>query len=489
MVATRPLQNDTDALARMYDAVQEETARRGLVGFARVMWHILEPRSRVFREPWALGAVCEHLEAVTRGEITRLLMTVPPGMTKSMSTRVFWPAWEWGPLHMPATRTVGASYHANLARRDNRRAKLLMESPLYRRLWPHVHPAPDQWGNERLANTNHGFMLATSVRGMGTGERGDRFVIDDPHNVQQGESKAQRLATLNWFHEVVPSRINDADSSAIVVIMQRVAVGDVAEAAIDLGYEHLMLPMEFEADRRCTTSIGFTDPRTEPDELLAPERFGRDAVDELKRTLGSYGTAAQLQQRPAARSGNIIKVDMLQLARSRPDERNVRKRVRYYDKGAGDDSTADYSASVRMALVDHPDGSYYLVEHVWRDRMTPGPRERRFRQLAENDPAGTQHVVEQEPGSGGKESAQATVRTLEGFSCRIDRKSVDKEQHADPYATAVENGLVWYLPGDWCPDWVQEQREFSAGAHDDQVDATAGAYNWLHRGKRAGVLW
>lgn len=488
MVATSQVLNDPHRAARLYEEIEREISQRGLSGYARCMWRVLEPRTRPLIGGWALDAICEHLEAVTHGHLNRLLITVPPGMTKSMSTRVFWPTWEWGPLNMPQLRTVGASYHGNLALRDNRRAKLLMESRKFRSYWPHVKRTDDQWGNLRLSNSEHGFMLATSVHGMGTGERGDRFVIDDPHNVRQGESKAVMQSTVNWFHEVVPTRLNDQSESAIIIIMQRVAVGDVADQAIELGYEHLMLPMEFERDRRCTTSIGFTDPRDEEGELLAPDRFTRGDVDELKRTLGSYGTASQLQQRPAPREGNIIKVDLMRPA-ARPNERMVKKRVRYFDKGGGDASESDYTSGARVALVDHPDGEYYLVEHVWRDQLSAGPRERRIRQTAETDPEGTRFVVEQEPGSGGKESAESTVRNLRGFSVRVDRKSIDKVSHADPFATAVENGLVWYLLGEWNNDWIDELRNFPASIHDDQVDATAGAFNYLHHRSRAGVLF
>lgn len=67
----------------------------GLYKFVKHLWHILEPNTPMV-EGWPMEAVCEHLEAVTRGEITRLLINVPPGFCKSLLVDVFWPAWEWG---------------------------------------------------------------------------------------------------------------------------------------------------------------------------------------------------------------------------------------------------------------------------------------------------------------------------------------------------------------------------------------------------------
>ena len=69
----------------------------------------------------------------------------------------------------------------------------------------------------------------------------------------------------------------------------------------DLGYEHLMFPMEFDPKRRCVTSLGVMDNRTEPDELLFPERFPLFVVERDKKVMGSYAVAGQFQQEPAPR--------------------------------------------------------------------------------------------------------------------------------------------------------------------------------------------
>lgn len=227
---------------------------------------------------WVFEAICEHLEAITKGQLTRLLINVPPGTMKSLLTNVLWPAWEWGPRNMPYLRYVSAAYAHSLTVRDNRRCRLLIQSDVYQKLWGHRFSlVGDQNAKEKYENDARGFRIATSVSGTATGERGDRFIVDDPHNVKEAESDVKREDAVFWFTEVVPTRVNDLEKSACVIIMQRVHEGDVSGHILahnkSLGYEVLTVPMEFESARKCVTGIGWSDPRTVEGELMAPERF------------------------------------------------------------------------------------------------------------------------------------------------------------------------------------------------------------------------
>jgi hypothetical protein len=113
----------------------QQTGRGGLIEFVRYFWHTLEPKSRPLVEGWPLEAICLHLEAVTFGDIKRLLINVPPGFMKSLLTDVFWPAWEWGPMNMPYLRHLAFSYAQDLTTRDNNKLVNLVCSPQYRALW------------------------------------------------------------------------------------------------------------------------------------------------------------------------------------------------------------------------------------------------------------------------------------------------------------------------------------------------------------------
>lgn len=254
-----------------------------------------------------MDAICQHLEAVTLGKITRLLINVPPGFQKSLITEVWWPAWECGPMNMPHLRYVAFSYSAGLTMRDNVKFRTLVSSQKYRELWGDRFEL-DKEGEVRITNNKQGSKTASSVGGTGTGERGDRVILDDPHSVTQSESDIVRSQTIRWFRETMSNRLNDLERSAIVIIMQRVHQGDVSGEILEknLPYCHVMIPMRFESGRQIVNQLGWIDPRTEEGELAWPERFPEAAVDEMEATMGSWATAAQHQQRPSPRGGGII---------------------------------------------------------------------------------------------------------------------------------------------------------------------------------------
>lgn len=279
---------------------------RGLLAFIRYFWDVLEPETKLV-EGWAMDTICQHLEAVTLGKITRLLINVPPGFMKSLITNVWWPAWEWGPMNMPHLRHVSFSYSSGLTMRDNVKFRTLVSSEKYRTLWGDRFEVEKE-GEIRITNNKQGFKFASSVGGIGTGERGDRIVLDDPHSVTQSESDIVRAQTIRWFRETMSNRLNDLERSTITIIMQRVHQGDVSGEILEQGmpYCHVMIPMRFETGRDVVNTLGWLDPRTEEGELAWPERFSPVAVDEMEATMGSWATAAQHQQRPAPRGGGII---------------------------------------------------------------------------------------------------------------------------------------------------------------------------------------
>jgi predicted phage terminase large subunit-like protein len=263
-----------------------------LLEFVRYFWPVLEPQTE-FVDGWPLRAICDHLEAVTFGEINRLLMNVPPGFMKSLLTDVFWPAWMWGPMNQPHKRFVTFSYSASLTERDNRRMLALLLSPDFQVLWGERFNLMKK-GETLLSNDKTGWKLASSVGGVGTGERGDVVIADDLHNVKEAESDQVRTETVRWFQEAAENRLNDLKRSAIVVIMQRVHAADVAGEIIKGGgYTHLCIPMEFEPARACNTKIGWTDPRKEDGELAWAERFPEAELLPFKRRAYMWCTPAE----------------------------------------------------------------------------------------------------------------------------------------------------------------------------------------------------
>jgi len=457
-------------------SIEASKARcQSLAGFIRESWPQVEPLMPLVWN-WHIDALCQHLEAVTRGEITRLLINVPPGTMKSLIVSVFWPAWEWGPAGLPSLRYFTTSYVVDLAERDSRKMRDLVRSEWFQERWGQTCSLT-RTGEASFENVSKGWREAMAFTSL-TGGRGDRVIIDDPHSVKTAESIVQREAVIRTFRESVPSRVMDPQTSAIVIVMQRLGEEDVSGVAIKmgLGYVHLMLPMEFEPDRRCETKIGWRDPRTYDGELLFPERWTREVIERDKKALGSYAWAGQYQQRPQAREGGMFKREHIQIIKQAPA--NIRW-LRYWDLAATSDmygADPAYTAGVKLGRTT--DGKF-VVGHVVRMRAeAPGVR-RLMRTMAQEDGPYCEIAFSKDPGQAGKAQAGDIVGEFAAYVIRANMETGKKETRAAPVATQAEAGNLFIVEGDWNEAFINELTTFPGSKFKDQVDALSGAYSML----------
>jgi hypothetical protein len=216
-------------------------------------------------------------------------------------------------MNMPHMRYVAFSYSEGITTRDNNKMVRLVTSQAYRDLWGDRF-VMEKLGETKIENNQTGFKLATSVGGRGTGERGDRVILDDPHNVIKIESQMEREKTVRFFRESMSNRLND-DNSAIVIIMQRLHDGDVSGdiLAREADYCHLMIPMRFEPMVYPSSADGeiLEDPETgepfegnEDGELMTPREMAKYACGaaryHLYRCPSSLGHRYHPPRGPAA---------------------------------------------------------------------------------------------------------------------------------------------------------------------------------------------
>lgn len=465
--------------------IDRELATRSLKHFVRVMWHVLEPATP-FVEGWHIDAIIEHLEAISRGQIRNLIINIPPRHMKSLLVSVFWLAWEW--IDHPELRWLFASYAAGLSIRDSVNSRRLIESPLYRSFWGDRYSlTTDQNTKGRFDNNRSGYRIATSVGGSVTGEGGDRIVCDDPHNVGEVESDAVRKSVLDWFDVVLSTRVNNPKTAAMVVVMQRCHQRDLSGHLLEKGgWEHLRLPAEHE-EPRCITSIGWADPRKEAGELLWPDRFGRAEVDTLKRSLGSYAAAGQLQQRPSPAEGGMIKRHWLKFWQAPgahlppvlvrfPDgtERlipaveigTVDEQAQSWDLTFKGLETSDYG----VGQVWGRKGSNYLLLYQVREQMDFPTAIKAVRDLSAKWPGALAKLIED------KANGPAVIQMLQHEITGIIPINPEggKVARAAAVSPLIEAGNV-YLPHPqmfpWVYDFIEECAAFPNGAHDDQVDS------------------
>ncbi len=444
--------------------------------FVQKAWHIVEP-STTLKWGWMLDALCAHLQAVSEGKIQNLLANVPPGSMKSLIVGVFWPAWEWGPFGKPEMRFIGTAHEENLAVRDNRRCRDVIKSAWYQKRWP-MALRVDMDGKKEFGNEFTGFRNARAFGSM-TGARGDRVMLDDPISAKNANSDAALLEAELIFLETLPTRINDPETSSIVVIMQRLHERDVSGIILDKGlpYDHFCVPMEYDPkDTYPPTSIGWVDPRREEGELMFPERFSRKAVDSLKVTLGSYGAAGQLQQRPAPRGGGIIKEAWWQWY----DEAtipNVLWRMIYVDTAQKEKEQNDYSVLQCWGMTDL--GKIVLLDQL-RDKWEAPGLERNARQFWNKHrevegmgPLRQMKVEDKVSGTGLIQALKIAQPDRPALPVKAIPRDRDKVSRAYSAAPQIEAGNV-LLPthASWISDYVDEFNKFPAGKHDDQCDPT-----------------
>jgi predicted phage terminase large subunit-like protein len=470
------------------DAMDMDLAEKSLSDFTRQAWHVIEPATTMLWN-WHLDAISEHLEAVTAGEITRLVINMPPRHMKSIEVSVCWPAWEWGPRNLPATRWVFSSYANALALRDSVKCRRLIRSPWYQARWgDRFTLTGDQNAKERYETDKTGLRLATSVEGIGTGEGGDRIVVDDPHNVKEAESEAIRLATLDWWDGTMSTRLNDPKTGCFVIVMQRVHEKDLTGHVLskDRGYTHLCLPCEYERAHpyKMTNWPGakVKEPRKREGELLWPERFDRKAVDTLKVDLGSYKASGQLQQRPSPAEGGVYKRKWFRRWQAVALPR-FHRLIWCWDTAVSEKNTAAFTVG---GLWGEAEAGYFRLAH-FRERVEYPELKAAVRDcynakptaaiLVEDKSSGQQVVQELKRADVSPLGEAKPVRLpIIGISC-TDAGKLVRARAVSPLAEA---GLVW-IPEDapWVEPWLQEVCTFPNAEYADQVDEMSQALAYL----------
>lgn len=527
-----------DVPAIELDEVLADLCSRSLRDYVPEAWRILEPATP-FQGNWHIDVICEHLEAQTRGEIRNLIINIPPRHTKSRTVNVIWPTWEW--LTRPGTRWLHASYAAQLATRDSVEARLVVQSTglqatlrpgelrdrgLLERIgyvgvlrvlagqhtrtcrekgcrhWAHQGAwtlTGDQNMKTKFVNTERGYRISTSVGGTATGEGGERLVIDDPHKADEVQSDVRREAVLDWYDQTWTTRLNDPRTGTKTLIMQRLHEKDLTGHLLEKGgYEHLCLPAEYEPKH---PFVWPDDPRTEPGDLLWPERLDDQAIEQKKLDLGSYGYSGQFQQTPTPAEGGIFKRAWWRYYPRDTDLTRVGFDAVYttWDTALKDKDQNDYTVGLAWGTVG-PDR--YVLRGV-RGRWNLPEVKVEVQQLHDWLVANVaEHLIPQhyfENAAMGPDLMAAMRKLVTGVTALT--ADLDKTARAHAVTPVLEAGNV-HVPGEpnadltgydptftpsWVRDLIEECAAFPHAAHDDQVDVVVYGLNprrWVGGGRR-----
>ena len=429
--------------------------RDSLYGYVKHV--VIEPRTG-WRDGAHIRLMCDTIDDFLRqDERQGLIITMPPRHMKSTVVSNCLPAQFIS--RNPQKEVIMASYGLDLARDNARACRGLFDEPLHRRVWPGQVFDVDTADSFQLAGKRNGKpnLVAAGVGGGITGKGADLFIIDDPiKDMVQASSETYRRKTYEWYQMVVQSRL--APGGKKILMMTRWHYDDLVGTILRDDPEswiHLNMPaIDGEGN------------------ALWPERYGLDALDGIRKVLGSRNFEAQYQGRPTPLEGGLFKRDWIRYDSPLPANA---VRCRYWDKAAthGD---GDWTVGCLMSVQD----GRYCIEDIVRLQGSPYEVQQVIRQTAERDGREVMVRMEQEPGSSGVDVIDHYSRqVLEGYDFRPDKVTGDKQLRAGPMAAAMECGNLWMVRAGWNRDLVDEMLEFPLGEHDDQVDACSGAFRAL----------
>ena len=482
---------------------QRELNNRSLYEFLQYFFPVVS--SHTFQPNWHIKFLCEELEEIARRVINKepkkhdMIINVPPGSTKTILVSIMFPAWVWTQAHW--MRFITASYSSQLSLESADYCRDLIRSAKFKELYPDIEIREDKDTKSNFKITRrisanvgriqkhmmtYGGRYTTSVGGTLMGFHGDILIVDDPLNPTQAASDIELGNANRWMEQTLPTRKTNKDITPTILIQQRLHQDDPSGHLLAKQKEnirHICLPGEI---RNYAKQVQPPEMmKFYVDDLFDPVRMPWKVLSDLEADLGQYGYAGQIGQDPTPPGGGMFKVDRFTTVSTLPSPVHILKTVRYWDK-AGTQNAGAYTAGVKMSLLV---SGRWVIEDVKRGRWGTEERERIIRSVAEVDGRNVQIWIEQEPGSGGKESAEGTIRNLGGFSAYAERPTGDKVFRADPFSVQVNNGNVMMLIGSWHREFVEELRFFPYSTYKDQVDAASGAFSHLTEKKLAQCLF
>jgi predicted phage terminase large subunit-like protein len=440
--------------------------RQDLSSFIEKCFYTLCP-GHPFLPNWHVDAMAWHLQRCARGEIKRLLITVPPRSLKSVSASVAFPAWLLG--HDPTLRILCASYANELAAKHARDFRAIVNADWYRTYFPRTRPLRDT--ELEFLTTQLGYRYATSVGGTLTGRGGGLIIIDDPMKPGEAMSKVSREGTKQWYDATLFSRLDNKAEDVIVLIMQRLHMDDLAGYVLEKeDWAHLNLPAIAHCDEFIPIGAGQAHFRKIGD-LLHSAREPLSVLQEAKVNLGSMHFEAQYQQSPVPETGNLIKLDWFQLYGQRPEPTPHAQIVQSWDTASKADQLNDFSVCTTWLVTPE---AFYLLE-VTRERLDfPALRHRVVEMQQRHD---ADVVLIEDKGSG-TSLIQDLRRSgqVHPIACMPE---TDKVTRMSAQSAKIEAGLV-HLPerAPWLADFLSELMAFPASRHDDQVDSVSQFLSW-----------
>lgn len=457
---------DNDLKQAIAEQARKELAKRYFTDYVEFTHHGLYKHARHTK------LICNLLTEILNGRNKRIIITMPPRHSKSMTITETFPSFFL--LNNPDKRVIVASYSDELAKQFGRRNKQKFVEC-------------SDWFNLALSNEkstsqlweiaeHRGGMLSTAIGGAITGQGADLLLIDDPvKNAQEATSLTYRNRVYNEYQATLRTRLHPGGN--VVIILTRWHEDDLAGRLLgkdDEDWELISLPAICESkDDLLNRKIG--------NPLWADHGFDKEWAEQTKREVGSRTWAALYQQRPSPAEGNIIKRTWWKYYSVLP--RKFDRVIQSWDFSFKETQEGSFVVGQLWGKVG---ADTYLIDQ-WRDKADFVKSQNAIIAFSNKHPNAYEKLVEDK--ANGSAIISSLKQTISGIIPILPTGT--KEARAYAVTPHIESGNV-YLPSSeiapWIDDFITECTMFPNGLNDDQVDCMTQALNRLYQPNAFEVL-
>lgn len=278
-------------------------ARRDFWCFIELAFPVLHPGKSLDHAAY-LDVLSWLMMGVETGKYRRVIINLPPRHMKSLLVSIFYVAWRLG--RDPSAKFITISYGDDLAHDHSGITRTLMQSPVYRRIFPGT--MLDKKAVDHIRTTKGGHRYATSVGSDITGFGADEIIIDDPMQPDDAASEQVKERVRSWVQSSVLTRFDDQRKGALILVMHRLAPDDLSATMEPQADFVLKLPLVAKTERPFVHNNRIV-MRRQPGELLNPTRMDISDLERLKASLPKYVWDGQYQQHPTLGGSGMLSID------------------------------------------------------------------------------------------------------------------------------------------------------------------------------------
>jgi predicted phage terminase large subunit-like protein len=432
----------------------------------------LELEQSAFLSNWHLEVIAAKLVDVRQGRCKRLIVNVPPRHLKSHTISIAFPAFVLG--HDPSKQILSVTYAQDLSDNLARRSRTLMNSAFYEALFD-TRISKRREAVSDFETTSGGYRLSTSVGGVLTGRGADIIIIDDPLKADDALSESRRRSVNDWYDNTLRSRLNNQETGAIIIVMQRLHADDlVAHVQQSEKWDVLSFPAIAEQTETydIITPYGRKLIRRKEGDILQPNLLSRTTLENHRRAMTEYNFVAQYQQDPQPPAGIIVKREWLRFYDPSDLPERFDQIVQSWDTANKDSELANFSVCTTWGLKDQ---RMYLID-VFRRKLNFPELKRSVRELATLHRAGVVLIED-------KASGTSLIQELraDGFWKVQEAPALDgdKLMRLHGQTAKIEGGFARFpREAPWLDTYINELVSFPNAKNDDQVDSTVFALAW-----------